>query len=564
MKFHAIARTHLGVSALALALLACHHHHGGSNTPASLACNPAWQPTFPGQAGATASVRALAVFDDGAGPALCAGGGFVTAGGLSVNGIARWNGSAWSALGSGVTNGAVHTLLGFDDGSGPALYAGGDFEMMDGQFALGLAKWDGTSWIPLGSATGFDFRTLAAFGDSGGPALYAGGYFPGLGTHIRKSQSAAWTTPDGGTDGEVDALVVFDDGSGEALYVGGYFTLAGGIAATNIARWDGETWRALGSGIGGQVDALCTFDDGSGPALYAAGSFTSAGGVSANRIAKWNGSAWSALGSGLGGGGSTRVAALTVFDDGSGRALYVAGTFASAGGVAAAGIAKYDASGWSALGSGLNGPGYAIAAFGSGESSALYVGGSFSAAGGQSASSIAQWANPQGCGEPGVPICEPLVGGVMDCPCGNTPSVRGVGCDNSSGAGGARLTATGIARLSYDTVTLIADNAVSATPSIVLQGSDVLPTGIVFGQGVRCLSGSLKRMYVKTAVAGSVTAPEASDPRLSVRSAALGQAIAAGTHSYYGVYYRDPIVLGSCPGWAMFNITQQLDILWSP
>ncbi len=169
-----------------------------------------------------------------------------------------------------------------------------------------------------------------------------------------------------------------------------------------------------------------------------------------------------------------------------------------------------------------------------------------------------------GCGEPGVPICVPLIGGVLDCPCGNTPTVSGVGCDNSSGTGGASLTATGIARLSYDTVVLFADNAVSATPGIVLQGSDLLPTGIVFGQGVRCLSGSLKRMYVKTAAGGSFTAPEPADPRLSVRSAALGHVITAGTHRYYGVYYRDPIVLGSCPGWALWNITQQLDILWSP
>ncbi len=180
-----------------------------------------------------------------------------------------------------------------------------------------------------------------------------------LGTHIRKWQASVWSTPGGGTDGEVDALAVFDDGSGAALYVGGYFTLAGGVPVTNIARWDGTAWTAVGSGIGGEVDALCAFDDGNGTALYAGGNFSLAGGVSANRIAKWDGSAWSALGSGLSGGGSTRVAALTVFDDGIGPALYVAGTFTSAGGVAATGIAKYDGSGWSALGSGVNGPGHA-------------------------------------------------------------------------------------------------------------------------------------------------------------------------------------------------------------
>jgi len=40
--------------------------------------------------------------------------------------------------------------------------------------------------------------------------------------------------------------------------------------------------------------------------------------------------------------------------------------------------------------------------------------------------------------------------------------------------------------------------------------------------------------------------------------------IAPGTHRYYGVYYRDPTVLGGCPATSTFNITQQLDVLWSP
>jgi len=47
------------------------------------------------------------------------------------------------------------------------------------------------------------------------------------------------------------------------------------------------------------VGALTVFDDGSGPALYAGGNFTIAGGVAANRVAKWNGSSWSSLGSGV-------------------------------------------------------------------------------------------------------------------------------------------------------------------------------------------------------------------------------------------------------------------------
>jgi hypothetical protein len=98
--------------------------------------------------------------------------------------------------------------------------------------------------------------------------------------------------------------------------------------------------------------------------------------------------------------------------------------------------------------------------------------------------------------------------------------------------------------------------------SVVLQGDNVSATGVAFGQGVRCVAGSLKRLYVKTASGGSITAPQGTDLQVHVRSAALGDAIVPGTHRYYGVYYRDPTVLGGCPSTSTFNITQQVDVLW--
>jgi len=84
-------------------------------------------------------VEALTVFDDDANgphpPALYAGGLFYTAGGVSVNYIAKWNGSVWSALGSGIGS-DVRALTVFDDDANglhpPALYAGGQFIMAGG------------------------------------------------------------------------------------------------------------------------------------------------------------------------------------------------------------------------------------------------------------------------------------------------------------------------------------------------------------------------------------------------------------------------------------------------
>ena len=71
------------------------------------------------------AVYALEVFDDGTGPALFAGGEFTTAGGVSANRIAKWDGTSWSALGSGLGS-YVYALEVFDDGTGTALFAGGN------------------------------------------------------------------------------------------------------------------------------------------------------------------------------------------------------------------------------------------------------------------------------------------------------------------------------------------------------------------------------------------------------------------------------------------------------
>lgn len=59
--------------------------------------------------------------------------------------IARWDGAAWSPLGSGM-NGAVLALSLFDDGSGqgPRIHAGGSFTTAGGVEASHIASWDGS------------------------------------------------------------------------------------------------------------------------------------------------------------------------------------------------------------------------------------------------------------------------------------------------------------------------------------------------------------------------------------------------------------------------------------
>jgi len=170
----------------------------------------------------------------------------------------------------------------------------------------------------------------------------------------------------------------------------------------------------------------------------------------------------------------------------------------------------------------------------------------------------------------GVPgfssACEPGVGGVLACPCANPPGAPGRGCDNSAGTGGAQLTASGFAYLSQDTLVLQTSGQLPADLSIVLQGNAEISGGRVFGQGVRCAGGALKRLYAKTSVSGGIAAPDTAvgDLAVSLRSAQLGDAIQAGESRWYLVYYRDPIVLGACPATSTFNATQTGSVLWWP
>ncbi len=356
-------------------------------------CEPSWLPTFGGMPGTNGFVWAMASFDDGSGPALYVGGAFTSAGGAVVNGLAKWDGTSWSAVSDQLTGSGVHALIVFDDGSGPALYVGGRYALQ-GNGATDVAKWDGTTWTPLGPL-GRSVRALAVYDDGSGPALYAGGEFDisngAAADHVAKWDGSSWSAVGSGTSDWVAALLVHDDGSGPALFAGGAFEHAGGTPANHIAKWDGASWSALGSGTGGTtiVHALAEFDDGLGAALFVGGSFQTAGGSSARRIARWDGSSWSALGTGF----DSVVSALIVHDDGNGPALHAGGSFTTAGGSAAARIARWDGASWSALGAGVTGQVNAFGVFDEGNGPALVAGGNFLFAGGQAAIRVAKWEN---------------------------------------------------------------------------------------------------------------------------------------------------------------------------
>ncbi len=164
----------------------------------------------------------------------------------------------------------------------------------------------------------------------------------------------------------------------------------------------------------------------------------------------------------------------------------------------------------------------------------------------------------------GIPFCTPGVAGVIACPCSNPSGGPDRGCDNSSATGGASIVASGAASLAADSLLLTSSGEKPTAPTILLQGGTVLPAGIAFGQGVRCITNPLKRLYIHSASGGSVSFPQPGDASVSAQSASHGDPLGAGLHRFYSAYYRDPIVLGGCPPASGFNISDALDVLWAP
>jgi trimeric autotransporter adhesin len=290
-------------------------------------------------------------------------------------------------------------MVSHDDGSGKKVYACGSFVAADANPAGSVVRWNGASWQPVGTSgpTAYGMTSIATGANAG---LYTGGKtngWPTFSAYVRKWNGAAWTPFGLPFDAEIRTLSSFDFGTGPTAVAGGAFVhVAGGPQVNGVARWNGTAWAPLGTGIGGAgatVHATAVYDDGTGPALHAAGLFATAGGVPASSIAKWDGNAWVPLGSGITGGQAT-VYELEVYDDGSGPSLYAAGKFDTAGGITASNVAKWNGTSWSALGGGVSGGAssvFSLEAFDDGTGSKLYVGGNFQTAGGSPVKRLAAW-----------------------------------------------------------------------------------------------------------------------------------------------------------------------------
>lgn len=333
---------------------------------------------------------------------LFIGGYFFEIQGLAVSSAAVWDGNVWSDLRGGFQKpggAGVNTFAGFDDGSGMAVFAGGQFSTAGSVDAMNIARWDGEAWSDVaGGISGVppiyspSVNCLYVWNDGRGSALYVGGYFDSAGDRsasgIARWDGESWSAVGGGVNGIVNSVRAWDDGTGDALYCGGWFTNAGGQSVSNLAKWDGKLWANVGGGVKGPdgvVIALETWDDGSGECIYVGGRFDKAGGQSGfNHIARWDGQAWDSMNGGFVSGGT--VNDLFIFDNGNGPALYAGGEFVlykhqkpSWG----CSVVRWDGSGWVGQGKGPYSSVRTMASYPVDGVPTLWVGGAFSQVGEQ-------------------------------------------------------------------------------------------------------------------------------------------------------------------------------------
>ena len=335
----------------------------------------------------TTRLATLVTFDDGGGSDLYVGGKFQGPASALTSNIARLENGTWEALSRRSAVAPLTVAVSYGRGPARRLIAVRDRTGVGGSPGLFVDAWDGTNWTSLGEVTGAS-ATMLQVADTGfGEELYLGGDFTAIAgvpaSGIARFDGTTWSAMGSGVAGHANDVIVFDGGAGPELFVAGSFQTAGGVTVNGIASWDGSSWSALAGGVvgvGGEALSLARYDSGSGPELIVCGHFAQAGGVGVSGIARWNGALWRGLGGPLVDNiflPASLVRAAETFDDGSGPALYFVGQFASGGGVALPGVARWRGQQYEAVGTGpvLLRQAGAMAVFDDGRGPALFVGG---------------------------------------------------------------------------------------------------------------------------------------------------------------------------------------------
>ena len=303
-------------------------------------------------------------------------------GGIPVGGLARWDGEAWSAVGTPNPDASpvsVRDIAGGPDGD---VYIIGGFSSYDfwsvfGVPADGVARWDGETWHAVGNGLPWEGSRIVAGAANGETLLYVGGetvFIPER-VHpinfLRRLDGSAWKPVGSDRHGGVSGHVLSVTSHLDRLCIGGAFTFAGVHRTNNVAcRRPGGPWESLVGGANGPVFEVTFAPDGT---LYAGGFFSIMGDATARGVAAWDGESWRPLGDGPG----NSVHTLSLMPDGQ---LVAGGSF---------GVRIWNGAGWSPLDDeDWEGTTYSLVV---GVDGIIYAGGEYQKSDGVAEANVLQW-----------------------------------------------------------------------------------------------------------------------------------------------------------------------------
>ena len=214
-------------------------------------------------------------------------------------GIVRWDSASnqWLSTAGGIGSNSgkiIHDLEVFQG----ELYAAGSFDMIGGVSVKGIAKWNGTRWDSVGNANSFNptpsfsrsvyLESLHTWNNK----LAIGGMFEFSGSrNIALWDGATVSTIPGSPDRSVEEMQTYQ---GDLVIYGTYIDSIGTTPINQMARWDGTQWHAMGMALSDFVDLRDMLEyQGelyvTGPNRFA---YTVGGGMAFDGVAKWDGNQW--------------------------------------------------------------------------------------------------------------------------------------------------------------------------------------------------------------------------------------------------------------------------------
>jgi hypothetical protein len=320
-------------------------------------CTPYWTAMPPQHGFGTEFIA----FDDGSGPALYANAIF--AHWVAPSAVQRWTGHEWQLIGQGLPSNLDASMLPphiLDDGNGPRLYLSARWHTPVGPGWTSFI-WTGEQWIngpanflseePSGQRTSGPWFS---YDDGHGSKIYGWVTIAFPDFALATWNGTSWEPIGVPAEGGFSSHIVYDDGTGPALYISGSFINLNGTGISYMARWDGTAWSQVGPNLAGPAcQRMAVLNEPGGPALYCLYCISPS---SPNCLRRWDGHQWTQIpGPDVPPGMIATVRTMEVFDDGSGEALYLGGSFPSVGGVVSRGLARWNGQQWSAVGNGISG-----------------------------------------------------------------------------------------------------------------------------------------------------------------------------------------------------------------